>query len=113
MLLFRTLKRELENSAKNCRVLQFKLKKTEKSLGDTQSDLSEAESKMKSMSGGGSAMDSLNKVGWGFTNLQAVSYFPPGILSHQSSAWVIFSFPGAVIGEGFGGKEHAGVSAGG
>ena len=63
MLLFRTLKRELENSAKNCRVLQFKLKKTEKSLSDTQSDLNEAETKMKSMSGGASAMDSLNKVG--------------------------------------------------
>ena len=60
---FRTLKRELENSAKNCRVLQFKLKKTEKSLNDTQSDLGEAESKMKSLSGGSNALDSINKVG--------------------------------------------------
>ena len=60
---FRTLKRELENSAKNCRVLQFKLKKTEKSLNDTQSDLGEAESKLKSLSGGSNALDSINKVG--------------------------------------------------
>ena len=59
---FRTLKRELENSAKNCRVLQFKLKKTEKTLSDTTSDLSEAETKMKSMSGGGNALETLNKV---------------------------------------------------
>merc|ERR1719402_1145268 len=56
------LKRELENSAKNCRVLQFKLKKTEKSLNDTQSDLGEAESKLKSLSGGSNALDSINKV---------------------------------------------------
>ena len=62
-LAFRTLKRELENSAKNCRVLQFKLKKTEKSLNDTQSDLGEAESKLKSLSGGSNALDSINKVG--------------------------------------------------
>merc|ERR1719500_899484 len=59
---YRTLKRELENSAKNCRVLQFKLKKTEKSLNDTQSDLGEAESKVKSLSGGSNALDSINKV---------------------------------------------------
>merc|ERR1719205_25848 len=59
---YRTLKRELENSAKNCRVLQFKLKKTEKSLNDTQSDLGEAESKLKSLSGGSNALDSINKV---------------------------------------------------
>merc|ERR1719205_464827 len=59
---YRTLKRELENSAKNCRVLQFKLKKTEKSLNDTQSDLGEAESKLKSLSGGSNALESINKV---------------------------------------------------
>merc|ERR1712025_568816 len=56
-----TLKRELENSAKNCRVLQFKLKKTEKSLSDLQQDHTELEGKMKS-SGGSSAVDNLNKV---------------------------------------------------
>merc|ERR1712088_651575 len=59
---YRTLKRELENSAKNCRVFQFKLKKTEKSLNDTQSDLGEAESKLKSLSGGSNALDSIDKV---------------------------------------------------
>ena len=59
---YRTLKRELENSAKNCRVLQFKLKKTEKSLSDLQQDNQELESKMKSVSGGSSAIDNINKI---------------------------------------------------
>merc|ERR1712012_218710 len=59
---YRTLKRELENSAKNCRVLQFKLKKTEKSLSDLQQDHQELEGKMKSVSGGSSAMDNLSKI---------------------------------------------------
>jgi len=59
---YRTLKRELENSAKNCRVLQFKLKKSEKSLLDLQSEKSELESKVKNMSGGTSALDNLNKI---------------------------------------------------
>merc|ERR1711936_768304 len=59
---YRTLKRELENSAKNCRVLQFKLKKTEKSLSDVQSDHNELEAKLKTMSGGSSALDNMNKV---------------------------------------------------
>merc|ERR1740131_192298 len=59
---YRTLKRELENSAKNCRVLQFKLKKTEKSMQDLQQDHAELEGKMKSVSGGSSTMDNLNKV---------------------------------------------------
>merc|ERR1711953_430305 len=59
---YRTLKRELENSAKNCRVLQFKLKKTEKSLIDLQSEHTELEGKMKSVSGGSAAIDNLSKV---------------------------------------------------
>merc|ERR1711936_946548 len=59
---YRTLKRELENSAKNCRVLQFKLKKTEKSYSDLQSEHTELEGKMKSVSGGSAAIDNLSKV---------------------------------------------------
>merc|ERR1711872_479205 len=59
---YRTLKRELENSAKNCRVLQFKLKKTEKSLADITSDHNELETKVKTMSGGSGALDNMNKV---------------------------------------------------
>ena len=59
---YRTLKRELENSAKNCRVLQFKLKKTEKSYSDLQSEHTELEGKLKSVSGGSSAMDNFSKV---------------------------------------------------
>merc|ERR1712112_148192 len=59
---YRTLKRELENSAKNCRVLQFKLKKTEKSLADITSDHNGLETKVKTMSGGSGALDNMNKV---------------------------------------------------
>merc|ERR1711936_609194 len=59
---YRTLKRELENSAKNCRVLQFKLKKTEKSYSDLQSEHTELEGKLKSVSGGSAAMDNFSKV---------------------------------------------------
>ena len=59
---YRSLKRELENSAKNCRVLQFKLKKSEKSLIDLQQEKSEMEAKMKNLSGGSSALDNLNKI---------------------------------------------------
>merc|ERR1719513_239120 len=54
---YRTLKRELENSAKNCRVLQFKLKKTEKSLSDITSDHNELETKLKAVNGGTGALD--------------------------------------------------------
>merc|ERR1719312_36435 len=49
---YRTLKRELENSAKNCRVLQFKLKKAEKTLEDVKSEKTDMEGRLKSMSGG-------------------------------------------------------------
>ena len=59
---YRTLKRELENHAKNCRVLQFKLKKAEKSLIDITSEKADLESKVKGMSGGSSALDNLNKI---------------------------------------------------
>ena len=46
---YRSVKRELENNAKNCCVLQFKLKKTEKSLQNTTSEKAELESKIKSL----------------------------------------------------------------
>ena len=59
---YRTLKRELENSAKNCRVLQFKLKKAEKTLEDVKSEKTDMEGRLKSMSGGTSALDNLNKI---------------------------------------------------
>jgi len=59
---YRSLKRELENSAKNCRVLQFKLKKAEKGLQDVQGENVELTSKLRSMSGGATAIDNLNKV---------------------------------------------------
>lgn len=108
---FRTLKRELENSAKNCRVLQFKLKKTEKSLNDTQSDLGEAESKLKSLSGGSNALDSINKVEQTVEPFSYLCCFSKR--THTYCISMIFLSPlGASIGKGFGGEEHANCQAG-
>ena len=59
---YRTLKRELENSAKNFRVLQFKYKKAEKSLQDTMQENQELTSKLRGMSGGSAAVDNLGKI---------------------------------------------------
>ncbi|CAG2107226.1 unnamed protein product [Medioppia subpectinata] len=46
---FRVLKRELESSSKNCRVLQFKLKKAERSVELMENDKIELEKKMKDL----------------------------------------------------------------
>ncbi len=56
---YRTLKRDLENQAKNVRVLQFKLKKAERTITDMISEKSELESKLKGTgSGVGGGSDS-------------------------------------------------------
>ena len=60
---YRNLKRELENAGKNCRVLQFKLKKAEKTLADTLSEKAEMEKQMKDINKGGvNMLDSVNKI---------------------------------------------------
>ncbi|CAG2167381.1 unnamed protein product [Oppiella nova] len=46
---FRVLKRELESSSKNCRVLQFKLKKAERSLELMENDKIELDKKVKDL----------------------------------------------------------------
>lgn len=40
---YRNLKRELETQAKNCRVLQFKLKKAEKNLSEAMAEKTDLE----------------------------------------------------------------------
>ena len=50
---YRVLKRELENYAKNCRVLTFKLKKAEKSAQEIQVEKQQLEQQIKQMAGGG------------------------------------------------------------
>ena len=95
-------------------MLQFKLKKTEKSLNDTQSDLGEAESKLKSLSGGSNALDSINKVGHiTFVGSYPVERFSSLFYEEYTLHLNDFvSLSGASIGEGFGGEEHANCQAG-
>ena len=58
---YRNLKRELETAAKNCRVLQFKLKKSEKQVVDLTTEKAELEGRVKT-SGGSGALDNINKI---------------------------------------------------
>ena len=54
---FRTLKRDLENQAKNVRVLQFKLKKAERTISEMIAEKTDLETKLKG-SGSGSGVGS-------------------------------------------------------
>merc|ERR1712080_63051 len=49
---YRHLKRDLETASKNCRVLQFKLNKAEKTLIDLTSEKADLEHKIKTSAGG-------------------------------------------------------------
>ena len=59
---YRHLKRDLEATAKNCRVLQFKLKKAEKSIIELTGEKSDLEQKVKSSAGGSGALDNMSKI---------------------------------------------------
>ena len=59
---YRHLKRDLETASKNCRVLQFKLKKAEKTLIDLNAEKSDLEHKIKTSAGGSGAIDNMNKI---------------------------------------------------
>ncbi|TRY80838.1 hypothetical protein TCAL_04328 [Tigriopus californicus] len=60
---YRNLRRELELTAKNCRVLHFKLKKTEKSLQEVTTEKDDLELTLKQGgTGGSSTMDYLGKI---------------------------------------------------
>ncbi len=59
---YRILKRKLETMSKDNRVLIFKLKKSEKSVGELASEKTEMESRLKQMSGGSSALDNINRI---------------------------------------------------
>merc|ERR1712045_355618 len=56
------LKRDIEAASKNCRVLQFKLKKAEKEIISLCGEKSDLEQKIKSSVGGSSALDNMNKI---------------------------------------------------
>merc|ERR1712038_343293 len=56
------LKRDIEAASKNCRVLQFKLKKAEKEIISLSGEKSDLEQKIKSSVGGSSALDNMNKI---------------------------------------------------
>ena len=49
---YRVLKRELETYAKNCRVLSFKLKKSEKALQETTAEKQQMEQQIKQIGPG-------------------------------------------------------------
>ena len=59
---YRHLKRDLEATGKNCRVLQFKLKKAEKSIIELTAEKSDLEHKVKTSAGGSSALDNISKI---------------------------------------------------
>jgi hypothetical protein len=63
---YRNLKRDLETQSKNVRVLQFKLKKSERSISELAAEKTDLEAKIKtsggSGGGGGSGFDSSNKL---------------------------------------------------
>merc|ERR1712038_1601691 len=56
------LKRDIEAASKNCRVLQFKLKKAEKEIINLTGEKSDLEQKVKSSVGGSSALENMNKI---------------------------------------------------
>merc|ERR1711915_681166 len=59
---YRDLKRELEQTAKNCRVLQFKLKKTERRAESMERDKAEAEEKLKELQVGDSDAERAERI---------------------------------------------------
>ncbi|XP_037798419.1 girdin-like [Penaeus monodon] len=59
---YRDLKRELEQTAKNCRVLQFKLKKAERRSDTLERDKGEIEEKLKELQVGDGDVDRSEKV---------------------------------------------------
>lgn len=59
---YRHLKRDLETASKNCRVLQFKLKKAEKNMSEINAEKTDLETKLKQMSGGTGVLENMNKI---------------------------------------------------
>ena len=56
------MKRDLETASKNCRVLQFKLKKSEKNLSELSAEKTEMENKMKQTAAGTGVLENMNKI---------------------------------------------------
>lgn len=56
------LKKELEQTTKNCRILSFKLRKTERKAEQLETEKNEIEKKLNDVSGGQSALVNLEKI---------------------------------------------------
>lgn len=59
---YSSLKKELEQTAKNCRILSFKLRKAERKAEQMEADKLEAEKKLREMAGGQPGLDRAEKV---------------------------------------------------
>lgn len=59
---YTSLKKELEQTTKNCRILSFKLRKTERKNEQLENEKNEIEKKLKEVSGGQSVLANLEKV---------------------------------------------------
>lgn len=59
---YTSLKKELEQTTKNCRILSFKLRKTERKVEELENLKIESEKKLKEISGGSSALDNIEKI---------------------------------------------------
>nr|CAD7599136.1 unnamed protein product [Timema genevievae] len=59
---YTTLKKELEQTAKNCRILSFKLRKAERKAEQMEAEKLEAEKKCREMAGGLAGLDKVEKI---------------------------------------------------
>lgn len=59
---YTSLKKELEQTTKNCRILSFKLRKTERRNEQLETEKNDIEKKLKEVSGGHSALANLEKI---------------------------------------------------
>ncbi|XP_039280086.1 myosin-2 heavy chain [Nilaparvata lugens] len=59
---YSSLKKELEQTAKNCRILSFKLRKAERKLETVEAEKIELEKKCKELAGGSSGQDKVERI---------------------------------------------------
>ncbi|RZF43454.1 hypothetical protein LSTR_LSTR001715 [Laodelphax striatellus] len=59
---YSSLKKELEQTAKNCRILSFKLRKSERKLETVEGEKIELEKKCKELAGGSSGQDKVERI---------------------------------------------------
>lgn len=59
---YTSLKKELEQTTKNCRILSFKLRKTERKAEQLETEKNEMQKKLNDVSGGQSVLANLEKI---------------------------------------------------